>query len=372
MAHGAPDRRSKGLGPRCEARQRGSATMTAIFNGGFGKARRAGKDDGASGVDKEKAMSQVMFDTPRGQAAAPEKKPAVSVVLPVFNGEAHIAEAIDSMLAQTMTDFELLIINDGSTDGTREIVEDYAKRDKRIVLFNTPNQGIVAALNYGLDRAGGEFIARMDADDIAVPHRFELQLATLKREPEVVVCGGNMIKFGAVKGLLRFPRDDLKCRAALLFGTCFGHPSVMLRASTLRDHGLRYDAGYQFAEDYQFWTVLGRYGKLSNLGQPLVRYRIHDAQIGRASREPQRRVHLAIALLNWSDAGVRIDPDRLKAFLWPRLERLPDLYRYTLLFFRIAGCAVQLRGHRRLDYLWFAFCAFSRNAGRLILTGASA
>jgi glycosyltransferase involved in cell wall biosynthesis len=352
--------------------------MKAYLNGGLGDTRRQlGTGRHASSGDKkekgkEKQMDQVVFDAARHQTVVPDKKPEVSVVLPVFNGEAHIAEALESILVQTMPDFELLIINDGSTDGTRAIVEDYARRDARIVLFNTPNRGIVAALNYGLELAGGEFIARMDADDIAVPDRFEIQLAILKRDPAVVTCGGNMVKFGAAKGTLRFPRDDLMCKAALLFGTCFGHPSVMLRASTIRDHGLRYDARYEFAEDYHFWTVLGRYGKLNNTGQPLVRYRIHDGQIGRASRQPQRRAHLSVALLNWSEAGVPIDPERLKGFLWPRLERISDLFRYTLLFFRIAGCVTQLHGHRRTDYLWFAFCAFSRNVGRRILTGASA
>ncbi|WP_167387479.1 glycosyltransferase family 2 protein [Paraburkholderia susongensis] len=293
------------------------------------------------------------------------------MILPVFNGEAHIAEAIDSVLAQSMSDFELLVINDGSTDGTRAIVEAYAKRDARVVLFNMPNRGIVAALNFGLERAGAEFIARMDADDIALPRRFEMQLAILKRDPAVVACGGDLLKFGAVTGSLRFPRNDLMCKTALLFGTCFGHPAVMLRTRTLRDHHLRYDARYEFAEDYHLWSVLARHGKLCNIAQPLVRYRIHDAQIGRALREPQRRAHLAVALLNWSEAGAAIDPERLKAFLWPRLERLPDLFGYTQLFFRVAACAINLHGHRRIDYLRSAFRTFSRNAGRRILTGSS-
>ncbi|NIF50652.1 glycosyltransferase family A protein [Burkholderia sp. Ax-1724] len=317
-------------------------------------------------------MNHAMVDVACNRNTAGAQRPAVSVVLPVFNGETHIAEAIDSILAQSMPDFELLVINDGSSDGTRAIVESYAARDARIALFNTPNRGIVAALNFGLELASAEFIARMDADDIALPRRFEIQLAVLKRDPAVVACGSDLLKFGAVTGSLQFPRHDAMCKAALLFGTCFGHPSVMLRARTLRDHDLRYDARYQFAEDYRLWSVLAQHGKLCNIAQPLVRYRIHDAQIGRASREPQRRAHLAVALLNWSEAGAAIDPERLRNFLWPRLERRADLCRYTLLFFQVAACVLNVRHRSRLDHLWFALRAFSRNAGRHILTGRPA
>lgn len=304
------------------------------------------------------------------------RQPCISVVMPVFNGEKYIDEAIDSILSQTVLDFELLIVNDGSTDGTRAIVEAHMRRDPRVVLYNTPNRGIVAALNFGLEKALGEFIARMDADDIAYPDRFRIQLAELRRDPALIACGGESVKFGAVSVLarrrVRFPRSDLMCKACLLFGTCFGHPTVMLRRRALRDIGLHYEARYQYAEDYRLWSRLARHGKFSNVSAPLVRHRIHDTQIATAKREEQRHAHLAVALDNWADAGVKIEPELLRLFLWPRLECPADLYRYTRTFFRVAALALSLGNHRRRDCLWFASRAFFRNAGRKILSGASA
>ncbi|WP_177205018.1 glycosyltransferase family A protein [Burkholderia sp. WP9] len=301
-----------------------------------------------------------------------EKRPYISVVMPVFNGEKYIDEAINSILVQSISDLELLVINDGSSDGTRKIVDAHAQRDSRIILYNTPNRGIVAALNFGLEKARGEFIARMDADDIAVPGRFQIQLGELTGDPTLVACGGDSIKFGAYSGRVRFPRSDLMCKAYLLFGPCFGHPTVMMRGHALRQLGLWYESTYECAEDYRLWSLLARHGRFSNVGTPLIRHRMHASQISEARRDEQRRAHLSIALHNWADAGVKIDPQLLRFFLWPHLDRLPDLWRYTQTFCKIALLALALGKHRRRDCLWFAARAFFRNVGKRVLTGASA
>lgn len=317
-------------------------------------------------------MSQAIDEPSLKQLESPpEKSPYISVVMPVFNGEKYIDEAINSILVQSISDFELLVVNDGSNDGTRKIVDAHVQRDSRIVLYNTPNRGIVAALNFGLEKARGEFIARMDADDIAVPDRFQIQLVELTGDPTIVACGGDSIKFGADSGRVRFPRSDLMCKACLLFGTCFGHPTVMMRGHGLRQLGLWYESTYEYAEDYRLWSLLARHGRFSNVGTPLIQHRIHASQIGTARRAEQRRAHLAIALHNWADAGVKIEPELLRCFLWPHLDRLPDLWRYTRTFCRIALLALALGKHRRRDCLWFAARAFVWNVGKRVLTGAS-
>jgi glycosyltransferase involved in cell wall biosynthesis len=327
-----------------------------------------------SGLAKntEKAMNQAIDEPSLQLESAPEKRPCISVVMPVYNGEKYIDEAMNSILAQSIPDFELLVVNDGSSDGTRKIVDAHVQRDSRIVLYSTPNRGIVSALNFGLEKARGEFIARMDADDIAVPDRFQIQLAELTRDATLVACGGDSIKFGEVSGRVRFPRGDLMCKACLLFGPCFGHPTVMMRGHALRQLGLRYELTYEYAEDYRLWSLLARHGKFSNVGTPLIQHRIHASQIGAARRDEQRRAHLAIALHNWADAGVTIEPELLRSFLWPRLDRFPDIWRYTQTFCGIALLALALEKHRRRDCLWFAARAFFRNVGKRVLTGGCA
>ena len=115
--------------------------------------------------------------------------PAISVILPVYNAEAYVREAVESILAQSFTDFELIIINDGSTDGSGAILRELAVRDTRIVLIERPNGGLVSALNDGIESARAELIARMDADDVAMPERFALQHARMMEDPELAVLG---------------------------------------------------------------------------------------------------------------------------------------------------------------------------------------
>lgn len=298
--------------------------------------------------------------------------PLITVILPAYNCERHIKTAMQSMLDQTCRNFELLVVNDGSTDGTLDIVEQLATGDDRIRVFTTPNRGVVAALNLGIDKARGYYIARMDSDDVAMLDRLEVQLALLERDPALVVCGGDVIKFGAVRGPLRYPRSNVNCKASLLFGSCFAHPTVMMRADIFHHTGLRYEDGFECAEDYRLWSRLAAYGDFGNVARPLIEYRIHATQVGTARRAQQRASHLAVALQNWKNAGVEMDADTLQQFLWPRLESVVDLCRYLGLYLRVLALTVSLRPRRGVDYLRFASRAFAVNAGRRILCGRSA
>lgn len=212
--------------------------------------------------------------------------PRVTVLMPVFNGEDFLRAAIESILNQTFSDFELLIIDDGSTDASQSVAASYG--DPRIRLeANDKNLGLIATLNRGLKLAQGEFIARMDADDISHPIRFERQIAYLDAHPEIGGCGTWFEKV-TPEGttIMRMPQSPSLIRLFLLFDNPFLHSSMMLRRGLLEAHGLRFDADYPHSEDYDLWVRCSTLTDMANLPEVLVRYRDHPANIShRFSRE---------------------------------------------------------------------------------------
>lgn len=201
--------------------------------------------------------------------------------MPAYNSETTICEAIESILAQTYTDFELIIINDGSTDKTADIIKSF--QDKRVKLLdNETNKGLIYSLNRGLDSADGEFIARMDADDISLPRRFEKQIACFHQNPDLVACGTMIEYFGNTELAPRkyiTKTSDRENKELLLFTACFAHPTVMMRNEVLEKHKLRYDIKFKNCEDYKFWIDLMKYGEFCNVPEILLRYRQSDTQI---------------------------------------------------------------------------------------------
>lgn len=246
------------------------------------------------------------------------KNPAISVVMPAYQAAPFLREAVESILRQTERDFELILINDGSKDGTHAIAQELCAQDGRIRYFTQDNRGVVATLNRGLELAQGEFIARMDSDDVAHPQRFEKQLALLRSKHEVIVCGTQAVLFGAATGPWVLPRSDRACRARQLLQPCFVHPSVMFRRSAI-DRGARYRADCLHAEDYDFWFQLGALGRMENLDEPLLFYRVHGGQVTNTKREAQRATHVAIASARLAEEGIAIEGARLHDLLWPEL-----------------------------------------------------
>ena len=206
-------------------------------------------------------------------------QPRITVLMPVYNAEKYLRSAIDSILAQTYRDFELLIIDDGSTDGSRDIVAGYA--DSRIRrVENGQNRGLIATLNRGLDLARGEYIARMDADDVSLPERFERQVDFLEAHPEIGACGTwfeKVTERGSTT--LRMPDSPGLIRLFLLFDNPFLHSSMMLRRRLLEEHGLRFDPAYPHSEDFDLWVRCSALTELVNLPEVLVRYHDHPANI---------------------------------------------------------------------------------------------
>ncbi len=211
----------------------------------------------------------------------------VSVLMPVYNAAKYIREAIDSILNQTFTDFEFLIINDGSTDNTADIVNEY--KDPRIKLVsNDSNCGLIYTLNKGIDLAQGKYIARMDADDICAPQRLEMQVGYLEKNPDIDILG-TAFNFIGTPYEIHHPVYQAEIRIKLLDDNAFSHPSVMMRTEALRRVGLHYNSDYKHVEDYQFWTQAEMTGLgLANLDDVLLFYRQHADQISSQKYDEQQ------------------------------------------------------------------------------------
>ncbi len=206
--------------------------------------------------------------------------PLVTVLMPVYNGEKYLREAIESILKQTFTDFEFLIINDGSTDSSKEIILNYD--DKRIrYVENEKNIKLIDTLNKGISLARGMYIARMDCDDISLPKRLEKQVKFMEQNPEIGICGTWVKTFGEnIKSTVwKYPIDYNAIKSNLLFNSLLAHPSVMFRLSVINDNKLRYNSEFKHAEDYALWVEAISYTKIVNIPKCLLDYRIHNEQV---------------------------------------------------------------------------------------------
>ena len=242
--------------------------------------------------------------------------PKVSVVMPAYNAEKYIGEAIDSILDQTFTDFEFIIINDGSTDRTREIVLEY--NDPRIVLLeNEKNSGIVVSLNKGLNIARGEYIARMDSDDIAVPERLQIQVKYMDRHPKIGVLGSGIKKFGDEINNEKkvFSQNPKKLKAELLFATCIAHPTVVMRKAVLDAFLIQYEIEYSGAEDFLMWWRLSQKTQIATLPDILLNYRIHKSQITHDKGEKHKRLMDRVLIQRFSDMHYQPSLEGHKALL---------------------------------------------------------
>lgn len=210
----------------------------------------------------------------------------LTILMPVYNGETYLRETMDSVLAQTYSDFVFLIINDGSTDQTEQIILSY--QDSRILYCkNDKNLGLLATLNKGIDLVHTEYLARMDADDLWHPTKLEKQIQLLDSRPDVGLCGTSIHKFGAFEGDFIFPIDNEGLKVGFLFYCCMSHPSVIFRMSFLQESGLRYKADYFPAEDYRMWTDCLDKTQIYNIPEVLVYYRQHNSQITQDSNTDQ-------------------------------------------------------------------------------------
>lgn len=255
----------------------------------------------------------------------------VAVVLPVFNGERYVAEAVESVLAQTLADFELVVIDDGSTDGTARVLSGFP--DQRLRVTRLPaRQGLVHALNRGIAQSSAPLIARMDADDVCLPRRLERQVAFLAAHPDVDICGTWTRHAGARRGVRRLPVGPAHIRAQMFFGGAMDHPAIMMRRAFLDAHGLAYRDDFRHAEDLDLLIRAADVGRLANIPEVLLLYRAHHDQVSvvRAGDQATAHARLAVRQLRALVAEVSEDEAAFHARLvlrrihpseWPRAER---------------------------------------------------
>jgi len=220
--------------------------------------------------------------------------PAVSVVMSAYNAERYLRHAIDSIVAQTFGDFELVIVDDGSKDTTLSILREYEQRDSRFRIISRPNKGLTVSLNEALVACRAPIVARMDADDISVPTRFEKQLAFLHENPDVILLGGSfelIDPFGVHIGNVNYPPDHATIDARLLGGEggVIPHPACMYRLDAVRRIG-GYREHFNNSEDLDLWLRLAEVGRVANLPDILLQYRRDLASVSHTRRDNQLRL----------------------------------------------------------------------------------
>jgi len=230
----------------------------------------------------------------------------------VHNGSAYLHDAIESILDQTFDDFEFLIIDDASTDNSIEVIKSF--RDQRIkIITNENNIGLTRSLNKGLGSARGKYIARMDADDISLPQRFEKQVQFLDSHPETGICGTWVQTTERSSELIwKYPIDNDNIKCSLIFESAFAHPSVMMRRQVLADYNLTYSENFYYAQDYDLWVRCACHTGLANLSEVLLLLRQHPAKIGSISADGQHEAARRIRCRQIQRFGMLVSEEEYK------------------------------------------------------------
>ena len=249
--------------------------------------------------------------------------PLVSIVIPAYNAARYLKPAIDSIIAQSFTDWEMICINDGSSDATGAMLDEFAAHDSRLRIVHQENQGVTRTLNRGLSLARAPLVARMDADDIAMPNRLAQQLAYLQSHPQHVAVGGAILKIDTDSdrlGVDQLPTEHADIEAALLQRrTGLFHPTVLYRLAAVQAVGA-YRVEHLAVEDHDLWLRLAQFGRLGNLSEVVLCYRLHQASVS-WQRATTQRENMNNVLAEAYRARNLPFPDHLR--LAPTLVRTP-------------------------------------------------
>lgn len=275
-------------------------------------------------------------------------RPLISVILPVYNAEDHLDEAISSIATQSEGDFECLLINDGSTDGSLDILESWQQKDARFRVISRENKGLVATLNEGVRLSVGRWIARMDADDICRPERFSEQLR-FAQQNGLDIVGARCRVFGARSGVDNYPETNAECRAGMfLWKTPFCHPLVMAKREVFEL--FPYEARFGHIEDMELWArmVISSPFKMGNVPQVLLDYRLHDKQI--SSLHADRQMEEVNLLVEWlfRSAGFDCSEEEFVLHVQSRRRKKFKLSRDSLV--RYSEFLSRLQGFLEVKY----------------------
>lgn len=292
----------------------------------------------------------------------------ISVILPIYNSQNYLKEAIESILSQTYKDFELILINDGSTDNSENIIHSF--QDERIVYIKNPkNLGLIKSLNIGLGQAKGEYIARMDADDVSLPTRFEFQLKAFEQNKNAVLVSSDY--YSLTGNDIKYIKNDGSSdyfKGILLFSTCFAHPTVMMR-NIFKEKGLSYDENYLHTEDYKLWVDLVTHGEFCNVNKALLKYRTHSGQISAQNKQTQqqnseaiRKLYLKSKGFTFSDEDILIHNTIGNNVFITSLELLSSIEKWLLELLRQNENLMAFNKtefEKAIHKFWFDSCGFT-------------
>ena len=292
--------------------------------------------------------------------------PDVSVVMSVYNGGAFLGQAIESILGQSHSNFEFIVIDDGSSDDTADIVASY--RDRRLRLIrHAENAGLAARLNEGFAAASGRYIARMDADDVSLPERLARQMTFMNAHAYVGACGTWIEVAGeGLKQRWEYPQSHRVIHARLLFDCAMAHPTVMFDRLRLQKARLSYDSSYPCAQDYDLWCRAVHDLSLANIPEVLLVRRLHRGQIGCRDADAQQRWAATIRRKQLERLGIRPTDEQvalheaISTWSWKRNEATLNAVEAWLLLLRRANEITALYPEPELSAIvgerWMAMC----------------
>ncbi len=301
--------------------------------------------------------------------------PKVSVFMPVYNAGSYLYEAIDSILGQTYMDFEFVIVNDGSTDNSEEIIKSYT--DSRIRLVNNPsNLGLIASLNVGLEVCSGDYIVRMDQDDVSMPDRIMLQIDYMDRHPEVGLLGSWFEDFGEniQSRVVKYSADDTEIRIRHLYQTHISHPTAVIRTSVVRSNNIRFDSDYVHGEDYNCWVTMSAHCKLSNYPAVLVRKRDHPRNITNSFSTTMHETCTRVKQKQFEDMGAPVNQEEADLytrfadpewqFSMSEMKKLENLLSRIEEANRLSGFIPAKEYSEYLATKWFHLCLHNNHLGK--------
>jgi len=301
-------------------------------------------------------------------------EPIVTVLMPLYNGEKYVRKAVESILLQTWRDFELLIIDDGSSDRGPDIVS--AITDERIILLrNSSNMGVAATLNRGLAMARGRYIARMDADDISLPDRLERQVRFMDNHPDVGISGGWVRLFGGgqLPYTCQVPVDSQDVAAYMLFENSLWHVTAIIRKNAINQATLKYDPVFSRSEDYDLWTRAGEHFALANIDHILVRVRRHKESVTRLNWDEMTKQTENIQHRLLERVGLQLSPSEISFHHWVgrgyrfhKTERVRDAEKWLLQIVSANQKTLVYADNslkQAVGRVWFRLCANSGTLG---------
>lgn len=239
--------------------------------------------------------------------------PLASVILPLYKEDAYLSEAINSILNQTLSDYELIVICDNPSQDTKRILENFRREDRRVSVIYQDQIGLIASLNLGLSLSRGKYIIRMDADDISRCDRFQIQVSIMERNPVIGICGSWVETIGnSRKQVWRYPINDATIRCELLFHSAFAHPATIIRRDILKKNSLEYSPTYIHAEDFALWVKASRFTDFFNIPQVLLQYRLHDRSVSRTHKEVQVESSDKVRVCQLRNLGIEPEKEQIE------------------------------------------------------------